>query len=239
MRAYIATGDFTRFLADKPLMEIPYPDPARLAGLLDEPGIRSVLPDDVRAPLCCTPVASAAGGDGREAFVPGGMSPDTTGAPAFRAVWGSFAATGAATVGSALLRFKTPVTLPYLKLEFAGDLGDPALRFALWDGQSGQQFRHEPSRPAGEPWQVEYLATHGHSSGIAVEDHSAVHWFAFSEPVEVGRLSYWTRLVLRCGGVVFVAGCLGLSVSVAADGYFVYARNFDRSRLEDRFTRAV
>lgn len=40
---YLATGD-RGCLYDKPYMEIPYPDPVRLQSLLDDPGIRGILP---------------------------------------------------------------------------------------------------------------------------------------------------------------------------------------------------
>ncbi|WP_156414236.1 hypothetical protein [Bordetella sp. N] len=40
---YLATGD-RGYLYDKPRMDIPYPDPGRLQMLLDDPGIRKILP---------------------------------------------------------------------------------------------------------------------------------------------------------------------------------------------------
>ncbi|WP_233234466.1 hypothetical protein [Bordetella sp. LUAb4] len=47
---YLTTGD-RGYLYDKPLMDIPYPDPGRLQMLLDEPGIRKLLPAAVLPPL--------------------------------------------------------------------------------------------------------------------------------------------------------------------------------------------
>ena len=47
-RAYVATGDF-QHLQGKGYLEVPHPNPARLAAILAMPEIRSILPENIRA----------------------------------------------------------------------------------------------------------------------------------------------------------------------------------------------
>lgn len=62
-RGYLRTGDFARYLAGRTVRDIPYPDPARLAALLDDPTLRAILPPaEIGAP-------AAAGGWSRAAAV--------------------------------------------------------------------------------------------------------------------------------------------------------------------------
>jgi hypothetical protein len=46
VRAYIISHD-SSYLVDKPIMELPYPDPSRLKALLDEPTIAKILPENI------------------------------------------------------------------------------------------------------------------------------------------------------------------------------------------------
>lgn len=46
---YVRTGDFARYLAGRTVRDLPYPDPARLAALLDDATLRPFFPADLRA----------------------------------------------------------------------------------------------------------------------------------------------------------------------------------------------
>jgi hypothetical protein len=47
---YVASGD-VNYLKNKAFLEIPYPDGERLASIIEEPGIREILPSNLNAPL--------------------------------------------------------------------------------------------------------------------------------------------------------------------------------------------
>jgi hypothetical protein len=49
VRRYLLTGNY-QWLLDARLMEIPYPDPARLQQLLNDPTIKSFIPLQFRPP---------------------------------------------------------------------------------------------------------------------------------------------------------------------------------------------
>ena len=55
-RAYVATGDF-QHLQGKGYLEVPHPNPARLAAILAMPEIRSILPENIRASHPAGPVS--------------------------------------------------------------------------------------------------------------------------------------------------------------------------------------
>jgi len=48
LRAYLCSGDPT-YLQNKPYLDIPYPNPVRLQTLLDNPGIRKILPGNINS----------------------------------------------------------------------------------------------------------------------------------------------------------------------------------------------
>lgn len=214
VRAYVATGDLQRFLTDKPEKDTPYPDAAHLARLLDDPVIRRILPTDVRTPLHWESLDVSV----PAAFVPGGTAPATPPLP-FKQIRGSYSELlDVAQGGEFRARLSTPITLPYLRFEFAGDLGEADLEFSLRDTSSGRQRRYQPARVPREHWRADYLAVPGHGGlEIVAADRSPSRWFAFSEPTEVGRFSYWAGWFLRRGNLLFAAGASGLVlVSVLA-----------------------
>ena len=213
VRGYLATGDFARYLANKPQLDVPYPDPVHLAKLLDDPTLRGVLPADVRLPLPLTPVV----GDATEerGFVRDGYYPSTDQA-AFLPCWGSYTALGEVAQGSWRGRAVRAQGLPYLRFAFAGDLGEPGLSFTLRDGSDAATSENAPSRlvdfrparPSRAHWRNDYLKAPGAVVEIVASDRSATRWFAFSAPVEVGRWSYWSGWALRRGGAIFTVGAL-------------------------------
>ncbi len=184
LREYIVTGDFTRSLAGKPPEELPYPDPARLAALLDDT-LRPVLPEDVRLPL--TPKSVVFDGAG---FHPGDAA--RIGGQLLQIpCWNSETGSDGSAQGKMRATFVAETALPYLRFSFAGDLGEEGLRFSLHDTASGRQFDWHPARHIGERWHTDYLSKPGREFTVEAVDESPTHWFAFSAPVEVGFWSYW------------------------------------------------
>ncbi len=193
---YVATGDFNRFLVGKPIHGLPYPDPARLAAFLDDPTLRPILPFDIRLPL--KPEVVSSNEAAPAAFVPDGLPPAVAPLPE-TACWGSYTAAGAGAKGTLRSRFVSATGLPYLRFEFAGDLGGDGLSFALKDPAGHRQAAWRPVHPPGERWHADYLALPSRAFGLEAVDDSESRWFAFTAPVEVGFWSYWAGFALRRG----------------------------------------
>lgn len=201
-RGYVVTHDFVRFLADKPLLSLPYPSPARLASALDDPALRRVLPADLRAPLHWQEGTAEAD---TPTFAPAGYDP-ACGEPATGASWGSYPAS--ASVGKVTFRanLTAPATLPYLRFVFAGSVGEPGLSFALRDTESGLQTVWRPHATSRPSWRQDDLPSPGRNLQVEAVDANPARWFAFGEPVEVGAWSRWTGFLLRRGGWFLLTG---------------------------------
>ncbi len=107
--------------------------------------------------------------------------------------------------------------LPCLQFQFAGDLGEPGLRFVLQDVQTGRLVDWQPARVAGERWRADSLPRPGNDPRLTATVARDGKWFAFTEPVEMGRWSHWTGWLLRRSALVFWAGC-GLAVLALGEG---------------------
>ena len=211
VRGYVATGDFSRYLANKKLMEIPYPDPRRLAGLLRDPALRAILPANVRAPV---PLVAVPGASAGEVWVPGGVAPGTRlPPPDFVPVWGSFGDAQESAQGEARLRLAAPVTMAYLRFHFAGGIGESGLTFALRDVASQRTTPFAPYRAPFDRWRADHLPAPGRGIEVVAVDASSSAWFAFSAPVEVSAVSYWTGFLLRRGGIVLGVGATAFTVA--------------------------
>lgn len=207
VRGFIATDDAASWLTNKPLLEIPYPLPDRLASLLRDPVIRAILPENVRAPLPLMVETNSA-------FTPEGYYPTTPTEPGIPS-WGSFVpGVGNLSQGELTARLARPGRLPYLRFGFAGYLGgekDLSLRLRDAAG-SGRAVELRPIRAAAEHWRTEYFRAPGTDLRLEAVDHNPAFWFAFQAPVEVGWFSYWSGWLARRGGLLFALGCLGFIV---------------------------
>ena len=197
VRDFVETGDRGP-LARAPRHELPYPMPDGLADLLAEPAIRSVLPVSVRPALRTEPLADSAG------FT--AATDPATGARVWTAARGP-----ARFVGPEL-----PIAvLPFVRIAVRGspDLLDSALRFEPADGGA-------PEAPLGLDavgWRVRELRLPASSSArLVVELPAGNHWIAFSEPQEVGRLSWLTHWVLRRSGAFTAAGGILFGMALTA-----------------------
>jgi len=203
VRGYVATGE-VRFLEG----EVPYPDPAALRRVLDNPAIRAVLPPSVRPPLAIAPGVPAQ-------FAPGGASPATAkliGLP----YWGSYGAAAAAQWRSAPI---APTRFPYWKIELAGDVPAPGTSLRV-ESPAGDP-RSDPIAPkqvAGDFWRAAFVRVPLAAGPLVLHASSpgAGAWLAFSAPVEVSGLGELGRRVARHGGALLVGGILALLLATAA-----------------------
>jgi hypothetical protein len=223
VRAYLITGDVRHLtVKQKEQRALFYPD-MQLAYLGDE-NVRSRLPASVRDPLKIVPATPPGG-----AFVPRGWSlrkPD----PPWEVSWGSFNAQGAAATGRFESQPLPASRLPFLEIEVAGDLGQPGLSLELVEEATGKRtpvsspgsaagwqpsprlLTSSPTVSSGGPaggWQkCQVKAPPGRFHLVATDD-SPTGWFAFKEPRELGRLSWWCDHWMRLGAAQFYCG-LGL-----------------------------
>ena len=197
--AYVATGD-QRFLVNHPLFTIPFPNAEQLILWLDDPTLRAILPAGIRPRLT---MEKAEGSP--EVFVPAGYYPTVVN-PAYLRSWGSFSSLGNAARGTMA---GTPIDcpLPYLELQFSGYLGERGdLSFGWRDLQSQRFTAFHPSKSAREHWRTEYVGAPAGKFRLEATDGDPDFWFAFREPVAVGRLSYYAGYLLRHGVPILFTG---------------------------------
>lgn len=184
VRRFIITDNLTEFTSKASPSELPYPDAQVLASVLRDPYIRRILPAAVRKPVRVEPRAVSNG-----AFVPEGSYPITPRDPLLRA-WGSYSDQGNPAQG----RFESePIDSCQLggRLEFplAGYLGLPHLYLAVKDLRSGREIEVRPGRFAREDWRSSLVSCPPGPYAVVAIDERPDYWFAFREPVEVGRAS--------------------------------------------------
>lgn len=207
VRAYVATGDI-HFLDNTPQRAIPYPFARRLADLLKDPAIRELLPAAVREPLHVEPE-----GDHCGPFVRDGYSPETPNAP-YEAAWGSYSAEPQ-EVNDSLISESISPKLPYLEFEIAGRLGR-GMTLHVRSDKTDESIRFRPDRDAAAAWRPGYIREPATPLRIIARDGNRDYWFAFREPREVGRWSYYAAVGVPYGRGLLVAGLIiwiALSIS--------------------------
>jgi hypothetical protein len=211
VRGYVATSDRRYLEEGTPPPTIPYPDPSRLAWLLNDPGIRSILPAAVRAPV---PVPVAAGPP--TPFVPNGYSPAWPNLP-YEQTWGSYSDLREKAQGT--LRSETITSrFPYLEFEVTGRLGG-AMSLHLQDETTGRRSRFNPRKNAVENWYSGYVAMPGKKVHVVARDDNPAGWFVFREPREVGRFSVYADALANLGPLLcLVGGLLWLTSTAVSEG---------------------
>jgi hypothetical protein len=195
--AYVATSELSYL--DAPEQPIPYPDAQRLAMLLDDPSIRRILPAIVREPLRIEKES-----DRNAAFIPNGCPPDIPNPP-YERVWGSFTNVGAAARGSMETQPFTP-HLHYLQIDIAGYLRSGLTLTVRGEQGANNTRRFVPVDQVDNYWRRGYVAVPEKTVRIIATDENEAEWFAFREPRELARFSYYTLKVIAKGKLVFLAG---------------------------------
>ncbi|HEX6833968.1 MAG TPA: hypothetical protein VF132_10590 [Rudaea sp.] len=189
VRRFVASGDMGE-LANQPYLHVPYPIPERLAMMLNDPSIRSMLPASVRAPIAMPKNAG---------FEPDGFFPITSGEHQGN-VFGSYTKLGNANQA----RIESePVTsrFPYVALDICGYLGQPDIALSLQPTRpSGSAREIRPAEPPRESWKHVVIATPESPYRVVADDHRPDLWFAFTEPVELGRLSALVAALMNAIG---------------------------------------
>ncbi len=188
-RAWVETGDARVFLAQPKDMRL-QPIAARL---MSDPHLRAVLPACVREPLTVE-MATNSG----NAFV--------------RSANGRANVTWLSTGGQGTFESKAIAksALPYLEIPVRGDLGGTGTSLELVDVKNGKVTEVRPSVRAGEKWvNVDVRAPDGEFTVVAKVE-GGEKGFAFQEPRELGRWSFWTVKLLGCWKWMVGIGVVGL-----------------------------
>jgi uncharacterized membrane protein len=199
VRAYVATGD-RKYLEGNPPPKIPYPHASRLAMLLDDPTIRSILPAAVRAPLRVEKAK-----DTENAFVPNGYAPAIQN-PSYERGWGSYSAQGVAARGSMQSQSIT-TCLHYLQFEMTGYMRK-GLSLVIQSEGTGKKARVIPTNREDEYWRLAYVAVPGENIRILADDDNVEEWFGFREPRELARFSYYADILTRRGKSICYGGAM-------------------------------
>jgi hypothetical protein len=205
VRAFLATGDAAiLWAAGKD--ELPYPARPVLETMLRAPGIVSMFPMGIRAPLHLAPRPGSAG------FVlqdPAGILSDSG-----ARIW--IAKKGPARFVSQPLPRDV---LPFIHLEVAGSRGMDAAALRVETANAGESM--PPFALAeGLTHSADIEVPKGAAAHLVVDVPAGDHWFAFAEPVELGRGSWATHWLLRrsslvaaVASVLFAAALVGLALA--------------------------
>jgi hypothetical protein len=191
VRAYVATHDLKQLDGERP-----YPARDRLAGLLDNPAIRKILPAIIRPALPITAQEETG-----NAFVVNGYPAALT-TPAYERAWGSYSQSEREARG--WMKSETfHSAFPYLQFEVAGALR-AGTSLSLRDDATGKEVRVNSPARLNENWRSAIVPVPGSEMHIIANDDSATKWFAFREPREWGRFGYYAQLAVANGKYVFI-----------------------------------
>jgi hypothetical protein len=218
--AFLRDGDPSVIL-DAPTGEITFPARNELVMFLSDPAIASLMPVSVR-----TPVNVEADEARLQHFTEG--APEAL--PAAGRAWSSDTLGAATFVSKPLPRSKTGV----LRFRIAGDLGTPAFPFHLRSLESGVIAAPEFDVAAGQRWKTVNIVRPADPIVIEAGPSAAASWGAFTEPVELGMLSWLAGKVAKSWLVFAISGAACM-VGAAAIG-LMRERRRDTFSLKDDST---
>ena len=205
VRAYLLTGDVAQLSA--PAAAIAYPWADRFETLLSSPKIRQILPANLRSPLAIEPEGSSG---------PFSLQTDTGG----RRIWSSQSG-GTAPPPAEMRSQVVHPALPYVTFELRGRLRE-SMTVKLQDEKDGRRHGAELERGKAE-WRTGYAKVHGPFRIIA-RDEDPKRSMAFTEPREVGRLSYYADGLLDRSLYVLGAGIV-FAIALAMHGHLSRTSN--------------
>lgn len=182
---YMKTGDTSYFQVESRL-HLPFIDPDRARILLDDPVFRRYLPYTIGPVLALEQLDE---GNDPAPFLEGGVPESVEERPGER-VWGSFhPELGEQYKAHSRFRLKHPQRLPYLVFFLAGNPRAEGHRLLLErsPGDVEAVWRTLP----GDHWLERRIFVGRGEVYLEARDASPDAWFAFSEPREMGRFSFY------------------------------------------------
>jgi hypothetical protein len=192
VRDYLATG-WRGYLDHN---EIPYPLAGVLIERLQSP-LRELMPSTVRLPLRLTAQIS-------EGFSSPGISPQTP-PLASGETFGNYGHDGADWRS----RPVSSAVGGWLKFLVSGDIGSENARLQINGPASTAVLAQiQPSHVPDNSWHTAVARAPAGRFAVTARVSKPGVWMAFSEPVEVGRLSYLASRIIRNGWAMCVAGAV-------------------------------
>ena len=208
-KSFVETGD-TAYLTNKPRLDIPYPDPNRLAMILSLPEVRKILPSAIAANL----VASSQISTPDNAFVVNGYFPTT---PAKNKIsWGSYNVQGDNALGKFIIKFDS---------QPGGTIKIPAAGYPLESGnkieieQNGQYNMIVLKENPKENWATAYARIEPGPFSLCLTDSSKTSWLAAGQPSFIGRFDRFTSRLLSHYYWFLLTGIIGTVFLIAQRGY--------------------
>ena len=204
VRQFEITGDFAKFVA-RPALELPYAAPVYLARLLQHPYIHRILPGSVRTPVRVDPRVVS-----DESFVRDGVHPTMPRDP-LTPTWGSYSSRGNAGEGRLESLPISACRTSFLRFEVAGYLGLPGEYLAVRELRSGRETEVRPRLAPHEAWTPILVPCPTGPYVIIAADERPDYWFAFRDPVEIGRFSPTAETLIEysigmlCAGLALAA----------------------------------
>ncbi|HUG10121.1 MAG TPA: hypothetical protein VMM36_03865 [Opitutaceae bacterium] len=201
--SFLRDGD-PAVILEAPKGQITFPDRNQLVQFLSDPAISSLMPASVRTPVRIEPDETRL-----SRFTE--AAPQTL--PHSGRAWHSDTSGGASFVSKPLPPSKTGV----LRFRIAGDLGTPAFPFHLRSLSTGATSASEVDVAAGQRWKTVNIVRPPGPIVIEAGPSNAPGWGAFTEPVELGMLS-WIAGKTAKQWMVFAAGgtaCMLAAVAIA------------------------
>jgi hypothetical protein len=208
---YLATGD-EGFLF-RP--DIPYPGGSSLLVRIRIPVLRNLLPGSVRPPIFLK------GAPGSTGFAEGSFPPPTP-TPVHLGSWGSSPAGNSDHFRSWESEPIVAHGRGYLRFEVAGHAGEAGVLLELEDAVTHARLADlRPAKVPGFAWRSVFVPEPSVPFIVAARDGGSNEWLAFTDPVEIGPLSYRAWRVARSGA--WIAG-LALLATVALAAFAVSPR---------------
>jgi hypothetical protein len=198
VRDFLRTGDSAHLL-NKPWGDVPYPDGAVLVERLTPPVIQAIMPPSVRRSV---PVSNGAP-TAVPADVPAAMRPIAL------STWSVAPRSTPFHWRSAL---QPATTLPILRFRVAGDLGDPDRHGQLVVKSAAGEVAVLPESAPGAYWKNVSVFRPAGEWWLEATAPEAGSWFAFTEPVEVGRWTWGAEKLLKHHFAVLFLGVAFLAV---------------------------
>ena len=184
-RNYILTGNLGH-LTDKPPLHIPYPDPKRLALILESSTIRDILPVNIRIPLELLSSKS----EPNDAFALDGFYPTTVKYPGVN--YGSYNSWGNSATGTLKMEFASEGKTGFVAIPIAGYPLSEGMRIEV--EQNGRRIALPISENPKEVWSMAFAKLDSGPFAIHVTDASPSYWVAVGLPRSAGR---WDGLTER------------------------------------------
>jgi hypothetical protein len=208
VRRFVLEGDRNELASKRGPEEIPHPDPLDLANILEDPYIRLILPAAVREPLRVESRTVS-----NEAFILDVPLPWRIHFAPLPRAWSSASAVGRKAQGHFESEPLACRATNRLKFQVAGYLGSDGQHLAIKNLRTGRDDLVTPSRVARETWTEAYVNCPSDAFEIVATDAAPDSWFAFQEPVEVGRWSSRSEwLISKSRTLLFI----GLAMAVFA-----------------------